>query len=320
MRPTVVLGIDIGGSTTRMLVAAGGRVIDSVRLPSAGLNAVGVDGAREVFEDLAARVESECVAAVCAGSAGVDDEASRTQLHAVVQRCFPSVPVRVLHDADLVLAAAGEESGIVLISGTGSVAWARDAQGCVFRAGGWGPLLGDEGSGYVIALDAVRAVLDETDRAVPQTALAAVVLEHTGVRDPRSLSRLVHLEPDRAYWARLAEPVLALADSGDTGARAIVDTAVRGLVRIAQRTSETSGMRGPVLLAGGVLGHARALADAVTAELTAAGLEPVRVVEQSPAHGAMRLAERMLREGGPSAPEGAVGEPKQQHENSKAEL
>lgn len=307
MRRTAVLGVDIGGSTTRMLVAERGQIVDSVSMSSAGLTSVGVDGARDVFEALAARVGPGGAAAVCVGSAGVDDEVSRAELCAVVERSFPDTPVRVLHDAELVLAAAGEKSGVALISGTGSVAWAQDSHGRVHRAGGWGPLLGDEGGGYAIALDAVRAVLDGADRDRLPAALSSAVLGHTGIDDPRALPRLVHARRDRAYWARLAEPVLALAESGDPAARAIVETAVRALVRITERASEVSQVRGPVLLAGGLLRHAPVLAEPIVRRLSAAGLGPVRVIEQSPVQGAIRLAELMLRESGRPPGDRAVG-------------
>ncbi|WP_182347154.1 N-acetylglucosamine kinase [Tomitella gaofuii] len=286
-------GIDIGGSTTRMLVVAGGRTIDAVSMPSAGLNAVGADRASAVLQALAGRPAAENLAAVCVGSAGADDETSRAELLAVVRDAFPGAPVRVVHDAELVLEAGGEESGVVLISGTGSVGWARNAEGRQWRAGGWGPLLGDEGSAYAIALDAIRAVLADVDRGRPQSTLSATVLDYTSAPDPRALPRRVHARPERAYWAALAERVLDLAEVGDPGAREVEATAVHALVRTALRVSAMSGVDGPVLLAGGVLSHARAFADAVVRGLADAGMGPARAVAEPPVLGAVRLAERM---------------------------
>ena len=85
---------------------------------------------------------------------------------------LPGAAVQVVHDTELILATAELTTGIALIAGTGSVAWGRDASGAVARAGGWGYLLGDEGSGYGIAREVVRHALRLADEGQPPDQLS----------------------------------------------------------------------------------------------------------------------------------------------------
>src|SRR5437879_7072469 len=101
--------------------------------------------------------------ACCAGSAGAEVPAGRERLENLLASILPGCKVTVVHDARLVLAAAGLDSGVALIAGTGSVAFGRDPGGREARAGGWGWLLGDEGSGAWIVREAAREVLRRAD-------------------------------------------------------------------------------------------------------------------------------------------------------------
>ena len=204
---------------------------------------------------------------------------------------------RVVHDTRIILAAGGIDAGTVLISGTGSAAWARTGDDREARAGGWGYLLGDEGSGYAVARSAVRNALSEHDGGLPAGALTARLLERTGAAEPADLLDLFYRKPERRYWAGLAGTVFDLAARADGVSAAIVDDAARHLAALAVAVNGRLGTipaaghaAPPVLLAGGMLVNQPALAGRVRELLGERGLADVRVLDRAPAWGAVNLA------------------------------
>lgn len=147
MTAGVVLGLDIGGSKTQALRAEDGIIVQEAMAGSANVAAVGYDEAGRQLDVILERLGAKDIRAVCAGAAGVDTPAGEAQLRDLLAQRLPNARIRVVHDSQLILAAAGVLDGIAVISGTGSVAWGRRADQHA-RAGGWGYLLGDEGSGY----------------------------------------------------------------------------------------------------------------------------------------------------------------------------
>ena len=127
-----------------------------------------------VLDLLAARdLTARDVAAVCAGAAGVDTPDGAARLRDLLAQRLPAAAIRVVHDSELILAAAGLDAGIAVIAGTGSVAWGRRDDGTAARAGGWGYLLGDEGSGYWVARERRPARTRRRGRAASRTASAS---------------------------------------------------------------------------------------------------------------------------------------------------
>lgn len=288
--PARVLGLDIGGSGTRALLVAGDEVLAEHDVGSANVSSVGPDAAALALDTLASRVGAATVDTVCAGAAGADTPEGRARLAALLTARFPTAHVHVVHDSRLVLAAAGLRTGAVVVAGTGSTAWARGPTGLEARAGGWGYLLGDEGSGYGLTRAALRRVLADADDGRAPSPLADRLLAATGTTTPGQLLDHVYAHPARRYWAGLARHVLALAAANDPTAAALVEDAAAALADLATRVCGHAGLSGPVLLAGGLLVHHRLLAGRVTALLAAAGLGDVHVVRTAPAWGAVRLA------------------------------
>src|SRR5690606_32133686 len=124
--------------------------------------------------------------------------------------------------------AFGSGPGLLVIAGTGSVAWGRAEDGRAARAGGWGHLLGDEGSGYALGLEALRAVVRAHDGRAPETTLRDAVLSHARARAPEELIAWAATAA-KADIAALAPRVAAAAREGDAAARAIVDRAAHDL-------------------------------------------------------------------------------------------
>ncbi|OZM76034.1 N-acetylglucosamine kinase [Pseudonocardia sp. MH-G8] len=287
-----VIGLDIGGSKTHGIRATDGTTVAEAVAGSANLAAVGPVEAGRQLDAVLAGLGTDEVDAVCAGAAGADGAESVATMVRLLRDRVPGAAVSVVHDARLVLAAADLDAGVALIAGTGSVAWGARADGATARAGGWGHLLGDEGSGYRVALDAVRHCLDRMDAGRPVDALGAALLDGIGLAGPHQLIDFVYTRQDRRYWAEQARVVTAVAGQGDTAARTILDAAADALTALAVRVLERLDRPGPVVLGGGFAVHEPLVQDAVRERL--AGTE-VRALAEPPAAGAVRLAAALPR-------------------------
>ena len=228
--------------------------------------------------------------ACCAGAAGAEVPAAHDRLENLLRRLLPDARLAVVHDARLVLAAAGLESGIALIAGTGSVAYGRTPDGREAQRGGWGWMIGDEGGGVWIAREAARLVTARADAGESMAPLGEALLVATGARDVRHLVANLHTRHEPMQWAELASVVFATINT-DAGSRSIVRRAAAELARIVGQVRTSLGVEGPVVLAGGLLLHQPRLEEAVREELGAGCLR----LNAPPVEGAVRLAKELLR-------------------------
>jgi glucosamine kinase len=225
--------------------------------------------------------------ACCAGAAGAEVATARSHLQDMLQRRLPGSRIRVVHDTRLVLAAAGVDAGIALIAGTGAVAYARTADGHEVQRGGWGWMLGDEGSGVWIAREAARLVLARLEEGAPGGTLAEALVARCETDDPRQLIAMMHSMREPMQWAALADVVFESADA-DAGAGDIIDRAASSLAQLVVPLRRLAD--GPVVLAGGLLLNQPLLEDGVRRRL---GTSCIRL-EQPPVEGAVRLAAELL--------------------------
>lgn len=238
--------------------------------------------------------EDVCDAA-CLAISGCARPAQREPLLAAIRSWNRVRSIRFVHDAAPLLADFPQNAGIALIAGTGSFAWGRDCKGVTARAGGCGTLLGDEGSGYWIGLEGLRAMVRGLDGRGPQPDFSAVVLASLHMA---GLPELIEAAAAfrKSQVAAVAEPVLAAAWTGDRIAQRIVESAVAeltGLVRaIAGRHAEWPRPL-PVALGGGLVIHDRRFRELLVANLTASLECHCRVVRDA-ALAAARLAEQAL--------------------------
>lgn len=230
-----VIGVDGGGTRTRALIldshgvelgeAEGEGALIDPRDPDAAVEAIvgAVSAAAH-----AAHVEPPA-AALCAGLAGGGRDPERTQVEAKLRRRAVARIVRVVTDAETAFFDAfGDGPGILVIAGTGSVAWGRNERGETARAGGWGALLGDEGSAYDLARRALRAAARAADGRAPDTALCERLLQRLGLDAPEALIPWA-AHASKADIAAVAPAVLETAQDGDEVAAAIVEDAVTAL-------------------------------------------------------------------------------------------
>lgn len=262
-----LVGLDIGGSHTRGVLFRGDSPVREARSGSANVQNVSRERAAQSLREIFARLEPPPGTTVLAGAGGVDtphDAAALTQLIRSVAEAAAGAgpasetPVIAVHDTRLILAAGGHTEGIAVIAGTGSVAWGVNASGHGTRAGGWGYLLGDEGSGYWLGREAVRHVLrdaqhrgasDETP--AEDDRFARAVLGHAGVDTPTELIAAFHDRPDRTHWAGLARTVIELAPHDDA-ARELVSAAAAHLAELIITVARNLGEPLPVVMGGGL--------------------------------------------------------------------
>ena len=287
-----LVGIDIGGTRSRARLWADGRVAADSEGPSASWPAVGPGAAAAALETVLAGLgldPSQPVDAICAGSAGLSVPGVAEFLRDRLAPLARSDTVLIVSDALLVLPAAGLDAGIALICGTGSVAVGKFRER-ELQAGGWGYLLGDEGSGYWIVREALRALLRRREECGPLGRLGDEMLSATGSAGVAELQRRYYAQPHvPPEWARLARLVL---DSGDPAVADIVGRAADAAAALAARAARLLDPPGryPVVLAGGLMGNAP-FRDAVAAAVVrTSSLAEVRVLEDAPVAGAIRLA------------------------------
>lgn len=225
--------------------------------------------------------------ACCAGAAGAEVPEAKARLESLLRRLMPNSLLCVVHDSRLVLAAAGLSSGIALIAGTGSVAYGRSPDGREVQRGGWGWMLGDEGSAVWITREATRLLMARLERGSAGGALGDALLHAVEARDARQLALDLLARHEPREWAELASAVFATAEE-DAGSREIIHRAGTELAKLAAST----GVSGPVVLAGGILLHQPELEDVVRRSLPR--FECIRL-EQPPVEGAVRLAQELLR-------------------------
>lgn len=235
-----VLGLYGGGSKTVALVAnEKGRVLGRgesgpSNYHTAGL--AGAGGALQMAVDTAiadAGLVNQALATAFFALAGVDRPTDRQVMSAVVARLGLTCPVNMDHDAVAALAGATSgQPGVVVMAGTGAIAYGEDAQGARARSGGYGPLLGDEGSGYDIGRKALMAALRAEDGRSPATGLTVKLKKRFMLDRMTDLIHLVYGSPaplQRPEIASLSPLVVEAAREGDGIAKEILRVAGREL-------------------------------------------------------------------------------------------
>jgi len=295
-----VLGIDAGGTKTVCLLADDNGVVRAeARGGGANLQSTGELEVEKVLHQVmeAALAQHDVTpAAICLGIAGVDRPSDAEAVRGIMRRIGFKTRTLVVNDALVALVAgAGAEPGVVVVAGTGSIAYGRNAAGQAARAGGWGYLLGDEGGGFWIGRAALSAVVRQFDGRGPATLLTTMVLDHMRLASPTELIHEIYFRDlQRHAIAGLAALVQQATDAGDAVAAQILKRAGGELAASAASVITRLGMRGeafPTVLAGGIFHGAPWLIGDVESRLSeVAPRSVIRVLNVEPAVGAVRLA------------------------------
>ncbi|HUQ69830.1 MAG TPA: BadF/BadG/BcrA/BcrD ATPase family protein [Planctomycetaceae bacterium] len=206
--------------------------------------------------------------------------------------------VRVTGDAEPVLAAGSPDHwGIALIGGTGSLAWGRNQKGDIARTGGWGYLIGDEGSAHSIVTAGLRAAMQSYDGRGPSTSLLPALQQRLGAAEPSDLIDILYAsDMTRDRIAACAEVVFDVGD--DRVAAQIIAQAAGDLAAmiatLAHRLDLSPGGY-PLVIAGSLLLNQESLRRAVLERLTGQRAHPRDVsLVTDPVRGAVALARRLV--------------------------
>lgn len=298
----IVVGVDGGGSKTHVIVAnAKGKELASVTgdgsavRPGEALAAAETIGAL-VREALEAADVTDRPALVLAGVAGTGREKERKALLRALRGESLGEEVEVVADAEIALADAfgHEGAGILLVAGTGSVAFGRGPAGAFRRCGGWGPDCGDEGSGAWIGRRALSVVTSASDEREPETRLVGALMTALELEAIEDIIPWASIATPKDL-AGLAQHVLTLAADRDLRANSICTLAAEELVlhvrTLARQLFVDERAAVPVALAGGLMTRGSFLRRLVEHRLKSAvpGAQ-LHAEDVVPARGAVKLA------------------------------
>ena len=296
-----VLGIDAGGTkTVGLLAGEDGRVVAEARSTGANLQTQGELEVEKVFDHIIETLgRDHPISAVCLGIAGVDRPHDENVIRSILRRLGHRERVRVVNDAAVALVAgAPERVGIVVLAGTGSIAFGADPAGHTARSGGYGFLLADEGSGYWLGHQILRAAVRSADGRGPKTRLEGLVFDAFQVSTVADLIPHVYEKGlPKARIAALAPLVEHARAAGDETAVGLLEQAGQELALAARSVHsqlDFAGQAFPVVLAGGVFKAAPTLPEALARHLDLPGARPAPLTLE-PAMGAVFLALDLLK-------------------------
>jgi N-acetylglucosamine kinase-like BadF-type ATPase len=313
-----IFGIDGGGTSARLRVEAlSGGLLFYAEGGSSNLHG---KPRAEVSSNLAGLFSrafaeaglspSDCAAGFI-GSAGIDREADKEPFAALLREAFaaaarppaalavPAFPLVVGNDTEPALVGAvGGVEGLLLIAGTGSIAYGRGRDGSEARAGGWGHLLGDEGSAFWVAFEAIKRGLRSREGRDLGSGLLEEALAFFGLAAPEDLIPFTYEGLDKTGIARFSRRVAAMRDSGDALAKALFEEAAEALAGLVLSVDRKVGghiVDKRLAFRGGLIEGDASLRAAVTARLAAAipGLSIVEA-QADAASGACALARSLL--------------------------
>jgi len=297
-----VIGIDGGGTKTKLLLTdTVGNLIIQKEGGSSNINDVGIESVKNVLNELAlssveeaGESQSNCVS-LCIGLAGAGRAVEKEAVNAVLRQAGFDCTMYVTDDAETALYGGLDgNAGIIVISGTGSICLGRNDKGEKYRCGGWGYIIGDEGSGYEIGKSILTAIVRGYDGRVPQTALAETVLKHLKLSSPEDLVNYVYRSNvGKKDIASLSVFIDAGCDMQDDASQRIIKHCARELylmiLTVIRKLGFSNGF--DICTGGGALDGSRYLKESLT-NLIKQSYPEVRMIRmrKDAAWGAVRIA------------------------------
>lgn len=263
------LGIDGGGSKTTCQIGDEHSVLATVTAGASNITRVGETRAREVLHQAireacaAAKIHAQDIHRACIGAAGAGRADIAAVVHKIAAEIIPGA-IEVVGDMQIALQAAfGAKPGVIVIAGTGSMAYGRDSQGNTARAGGWGFAVSDEGSAHWIGRAAVSSALRELDEKMSRHNNksseddSSLLSQLKAVWNVNTLAEFVNKSNSTSDFAVLLPAILAATDGGDGLAQNVLTQAGRELARLAALVAdklfpESNGVEIPLAMVGGV--------------------------------------------------------------------
>lgn len=238
-----LIGIDGGGSRTRaVLVDSSGNLLAGALGGPANIQFLDKETLKITINSLlselyaSSRSSPRTVKALVAGFAGAGRPSDRKIVGSIFDELDLKDRYKIVTDMEIALYGAfRDEPGIILIAGTGSAAFGRDAAGILQRCGGWGYLVGDEGSGYYIGRTAVRYALQSYDTILPATVLVDIICKTFDLEAiDQIIPKIYSCAVSRIDIANLAPAVLDAAAQGDAVAMMIIEDAGKSLGKLVE--------------------------------------------------------------------------------------
>lgn len=273
----LVCGIDGGGTVTKVVVAnLSGRVVFDFQADSINHYGVGLANAQACFGLIAERLAEQlgCLPGlIFVGNSALSDLADQALVQALTKGVFQKSTV-IFH-SDVYIALLGftmGRAGAVLIAGTGSMACGVDPHGNYHTVGGWGQTLGDEGSGYYIGLEGMRAAIHGYDGLIPPTTLTERLLRYFELNTLAEIIAKIYDPPiEKKEIASFAIEVAQAAQAGDAAAANIVENAAQWLYRLALSITRTCTTQ-TLGYIGSVISHNSFIHTQLTQRLTPHGI------------------------------------------------
>jgi N-acetylglucosamine kinase-like BadF-type ATPase len=299
----IFLGIDGGGSKTCCLVGDETSVLGRGAAAGSNVVRVGEDTARRALHEAihqaceSAKVNPSQIRRACVGLAGAARPEVRNAVHRIIAQIIPG-DIEITGDMEIALEAAfGDDSGVIVIAGTGSIAYGRNSQGQTARAGGWGFAISDEGSGYWIGRTAVATAVREGEQS-QDTCLLKAIAKLWGITTHQQVVMTANSTPAPDF-AALFPVVLKAAEKQNKQAREVLTQAAKELVTLAEDVlnrvfPDTASV--PVAMSGGVFAHSSQVREVFYNRLSKE-YPNVRLIEDvvEPVQGALRRARKYAR-------------------------
>jgi N-acetylglucosamine kinase-like BadF-type ATPase len=295
-----ILGFDGGGTKTEcVLMNSADQVLSRTYAGPSNPSRIGVESAVRAVEEAAdlalldAGLERSAITAIGAGLAGTAKPDMKERVRCALQKSFAGASITVLTDLEAALAAAGEGPAIVLVAGTGSAAFGRNARNEIWRAGGYGRGVSDQGSAFDIGRRAVAAVVQERAKAGIDSELGRQILAQLNFTEWQVAQHRAQTMPDEIY-PPLFPVIAAAADAGDATARELLRDAAKELTSLVGEVADRLDLRGKeftIVKIGGTIGRSRffdaQIDDALRQVVPAAQIGKLRI---SPAEAAALAA------------------------------
>lgn len=256
--PSIAVGVDAGGTKTAVIHAVDGQTSRVETCEGANASVRGAEAAAATIADAVERsLDGAMPHAIFVGAAGAARPEVRDAIESALRSRYHAARIKVRDDAYIALrAAVPEGDGVVVIAGTGSIAYAQHGEHG-FRCGGYGYLVGDDGSGFAIGSAGIAHVMRSYDGRVTRDELVLALESQLGASDLESaLQSVYRSDHPVGTVAAAARVVLELAQAGERSATKIVQSAALGLgdlVKSVIKRADLAGAAVPIVLAGGLL-------------------------------------------------------------------
>jgi glucosamine kinase len=288
--------MDIGGTKTRIIASRNSTALADQTVSTQSWRTWRVADDAEGLAALVKRVAGATPDSFAVGAHGCDSDRQCDELHDALAARLPGTQVKVVNDSELLVPAAGYVSGIGVVSGTGSIAVARSRDGRMLAAGGWGWILGDEGSAAALVRESAKAIRGAVDNERFDDPLLEQLLAAVGIGEITKLGRTLNETRGAAEWGRYASAVFEAAERGSPLARKVIadgGAALADLVGVLARRGADASV---VVAGGGVITEQPLLWDAFKSAMATVSPDSDTVLlAHPPVRGAVALAERALQ-------------------------